>query len=239
MKRNEVKVLLAITVLSVGMAMSGCGKQTEVVEPPVVVEQVSENDISDNTPEATPEPTQTPEAVDENLDTTLAGTYYIITEEQNLYKECNQASEVVDTLPIDSEIIVSGLYGDTGLFQVVDADATILGYVNSEFCDTVKGGYVPNDTETTTPEEGTPSEGTTATTPSEGTGLTEEDLGITQEELNEAIQNSNPLGDSDGIIGSWDGSGSTPSSSITVETGNGGSVSDVDTSGAYTGIVFD
>lgn len=230
MKNKEVKILLAVTVLSVGMAMSGCGKQTEAVEPPVVVEQVSENDVSDNTPEVTPEPTQTPEVVDGNLDTTLAGTYYIITEDQNLYKECNQASEVVDTLPIDSEIIVSGLYGDTGLFQVVDADEVILGYVNSEFCDTVKGGYVPTSEDgSTTPEE---------STPSEGTGLTEEDLGITQEELNEAIQNSNPLGDSDGIIGSWDGSGSvsTPGTSDSVPSG---SVSDVDTSGAYTGVVLD
>ena len=192
MKYKEVKVLLAITVLSVGLTMSGCGKKSEVVEPPVQTVETVET-----TPEPVTMPEETEPVVDGNLDTSLAGTYFIVTEEQNLYKESNQASDVLDTYPIDTEITVSGLYGDTGLFQVVDADGVILGYVDSAFCDTVKGGYIPEDTTESTTE---PAD---TTTTSEGIGLTEEDLGITQEELNEAIQQAQPQIGDNGIIGGW------------------------------------
>lgn len=141
MKRKEIKAMFAISILAVTL-VSGCGSKEEILETSSFVEadEVDETDeVAETEEDITAEDTLA-EVIDPLLDTSVSGTFYIVYQDQNLYSESNQASEVADIYLIDTEIQVSGIYGDTGLFQVVDGEENILGYVNSEFTDTVKGG---------------------------------------------------------------------------------------------------
>ena len=161
--------VLVITVMAVPLALSGCGKE-EVVDTmstnDAVVESTVDTPVSDTieedlasegievtpTPEATPTPTIEVNKVE--IDTSMADTYYIIIQDQNIYKEPDVNSDVITTCIVDTMITVSGIHEETGMFEVVDANGDTIGYVDSGFCDLSKGGYQV-DEETAIPDEDT------------------------------------------------------------------------------------
>ena len=194
MKYRQVKSVLLISTLVMSFIVVGCGK-TNSEQP---VDSLANTIVDETTQvaEATVEDVLKSggievEVIDPNLDKTMAGTYYIITEDQNLYKSHDITSEVIDTLVVDSEVRVSGKYGDTELFEVVDEDANILGYVDSSFCDTVKGGYVPEDSGL----EPNINDGE-----EHGTSITDEQATLPQEQLDEIL---NSLIGEGGFIGDF------------------------------------
>lgn len=122
-----------------------------------IEETVIPEDTSTSVPETTPTPT--PEVSKVEIDTSLADIYYIIIEDQNVYASPDITSEVLEVYPIDTEITVSGIHVESGMFEVVDSNKNIIGYVESGFCDVNKGGYqideetaIPNENATATPD---------------------------------------------------------------------------------------
>lgn len=167
MKKNELRALLAVTVIAVPLVFTtGCGKKAETTPVDTITETVSptpipetiEEDLTDEGIEVTP----TPEA-EETLDESMAGTYYVISEDGiPAYGENDLSSEVVETIPYDTEVTVLGMSTETNLFKVQltdSAEANSL-WVSSEFLDTVRGGYVPVDDESEAPSEDTTVENT-------------------------------------------------------------------------------
>ena len=171
MKKNELRALLAVTVIAVPLVFTtGCGKKAETTPVDTITETVSptpipetiEEDLADEGIEVTP----TPEA-EETLDESMAGTYYVISEDGiPAYGENDLGSEVVETIPYDTEVTVLGMSTETNLFKVQltasaddSAEANSL-WVSSEFLDTVRDGYVPVDDESEAPSEDTTVENT-------------------------------------------------------------------------------
>lgn len=179
MKASHKVKSLAMSLI-IAISCTGCGgcgtteDSTEVNADNVVVESIvdakdPETDVEEQSdvgieetviPEGTstsvPEttPTPTPEVSKVEIDTSLADIYYIIIEDQNVYASPDITSEVLEVYPIDTEITVSGIHEESGMFEVVDANGDIIGYVDSGFCDTIKGGYQV-DEETAIPDEDT------------------------------------------------------------------------------------
>lgn len=169
MEKKKMIAVLAITVMAVPLVLSGCGKDIDgvpVEDTQVSVESTVESEVNETieedladvgievtpTPEATPAPT--PEVNKVEIDTSMADTYYIIIQDQNIYKEPDINSDVITTCIVDTMITVSGIHEESGMFEVVDADGAVIGYVDSGFCDLSKGGYQV-DEETAIPDEDT------------------------------------------------------------------------------------
>ncbi len=176
MDSKKFKLVLAMTVLTVPLAFTGCGKDVEEVpvDDTVVesttnteVNETIEEDLTDEgievipTPEATLTPTPEPEV--STLDESMSGTYYVITEEGiPYYAENDTTSDVLGTLVYDTEVTALGMSTETNLFQIELADGTT-AWVSSDNLDVVKGGYqvVEEDTTPTdTPTEDTSDEKT-------------------------------------------------------------------------------
>lgn len=236
MKKNELRALLAVTVIAVPLVFTtGCGKKTEAPADTVVTETVSptpipetiEEDLADEGIEVTP----TPEA-EETLDESMAGTYYVISEDGiPAYGENDPDSEVVETIPYDTEVTVLGMSTETNLFKVQltasaddSAEANSL-WVSSEFLDTVRGGYTPSDDESEAPSI---SEDPTAPTAENTSGLPSSFAGqdwyealspAEKAEIDEALTNAhNGVG---GVDPNWaDGTGATQGSGYVPNTEN-------------------
>ncbi|MBO5166660.1 MAG: hypothetical protein J6B90_08700 [Lachnospiraceae bacterium] len=173
MKASHKVKSLAMSLI-IAISCTGCGgcgtteDSTEVnadnvvvestveVEDPETVEEEQADMGSEETPTPAPEttPTPTPEVSKVEINTSLADIYYIIIEDQNVYASPDITSEVLEVYPIDTEITVSGIHEESGMFEVVDANGDIIGYVDSGFCDLNKGGYQV-DEETAIPDEDT------------------------------------------------------------------------------------
>ena len=175
MEKKKMIAVLAITVMAVPLVLSGCGKDIDEVpveDTQVSVESTVESEVNETieedladvgievtpTPEATPTPT--PEVNKVEIDTSMADTYYIIIQDQNIYKEPDVNSDIITTCIVDTMITVSGIHEESGMFEVVDANGDIIGYVESGFCDTIKGGYQSVEEDTTTSTEDTSDEKT-------------------------------------------------------------------------------
>lgn len=161
MKKNELRALLAVTVIAVPLVFTtGCGKKAEAPADTVVTEAVSTTPIPETIEETVEEtiPDVTiPE--EEVLDESMAGTYYVISEDGiPAYGENDPDSEVVETIPYDTEVTVLGMSTETDLFKVQlttsddSAEADSL-WVSSEFLDTVRGGLQDAGGEVAPPAE--------------------------------------------------------------------------------------
>ena len=240
MKKNELRALLAVTVIAVPLVFTtGCGKKAEAPADTVVTETVSptpipetiEEDLTDEGIEVTP----TPEA-EETLDESMAGTYYVISEDGiPAYGENDLDSEVVETIPYDTEVTVLGMSTETNLFKVQltasaddSAEANSL-WVSSEFLDTVRGGYVPVDDESEAPSEDptAPTTENTSDLPSSFAGqdwyeaLSPAEKAAVDEALNNA---HNGVG---GVDPNWaDGTGATQGTGYVPNTEDLGDVGD-------------
>lgn len=152
MKYRFVKALIVIAVPLV--FTTGCGKKTEAPADTVVTEAVSTTPIPETIEETVEEtiPDVTiPE--EEVLDESMAGVYYVISEDGvSAYSDNDVASEVVETIPYDAELTVLGMSEDTSLFKVANADGTFV-WVSSEFLDTVRGGLQDAGGEVAPPAE--------------------------------------------------------------------------------------
>lgn len=234
MKKNELRALLAVTVIAVPLVFTtGCGKKTEAPADTVVTEAVSPTPIPETIEETVEEtiPDVTiPE--EEVLDESMAGTYYVISEDGiPAYGENDPDSEVVETIPYDTEVTVLGMSTETNLFKVqltasddsAEADSF---WVSSEFLDTVRGGYVPVDDESEAPSEDTTVENT-GDLPSSFAGqdwyeaLSPEDKAAVDEALNNAHNGTG------GVDPNWaDGTGATQGSGYIPNTGDLGDIGD-------------
>ena len=173
MKNNEVKAFLAVSVIAVPLVFAtGCGKKTEAPADTASTVAVTETMVAETIEDGLANmgiELETEVSVDETLDESMAGTYYVITEDGiSAYSEDSSESEVADTFPYDTELTVLGMSTDTNLFKVSNADGTYV-WVSSDGLDTVRGGLqesvseepAPDETDTTTKGSETASGGDT------------------------------------------------------------------------------
>ena len=222
MDSKKFKLVLAMTVLTVPLAFtgcSGCGQSVDnvpvddtVVESTTAtdVNETIEGDLADEGIVVTPE--TTPEVEVSQLDESMSGTYYVIAEEGiPYYAEDDTTSSVLGTLVYDTEVTALGMSTETNLFQIELADGTT-AWVSSEFLDTVRGGYTPSDDESEAPSEDptAPTAENTSDLPSSFAGQDwYEALSPAEKaEVDEALSNAhNGVG---GVDPNWaDGTGST------------------------------
>ena len=157
MKNNEVKALLAVSVIAVPLVFAtGCGKKTEAPADTASTVAVTETMVAETIEDGLANmgiELETEVSIDETLDESMAGTYYVISEDGiSAYSEDSSESEVADTFPYDTELTVLGMSTDTNLFKVSNADGTYV-WVSSDGLDTVRGGLQESVSEEPAPEE--------------------------------------------------------------------------------------
>ena len=157
MKRNEFKALLAVSVIAVPLVFAtGCGKKTEAPADTASTVAVTETMVAETIEDGLANmgiELETEVSIDETLDESMAGTYYVISEDGiSAYSEDSSESEVADTFPYDTELTVLGMSTDTNLFKVSNADGTYV-WVSSEGLDTVRGGLQESVSEEPAPDE--------------------------------------------------------------------------------------
>ena len=177
MKRNEFKALLAVSVIAVPLVFStGCGKKTEAPADTASTVAVTETMVAETIEDGLANmgiELETEVSVDETLDESMAGTYYVISEDGiSAYSEDSSESEVADTFPYDTELTVLGMSTDTNLFKVSNADGTYV-WVSSDGLDTVRGGLQESENEEPAPEE---TDTATSSTTSDGSDFTLESV---------------------------------------------------------------
>ena len=237
MKNNEVKALLAVSVIAVPLVFStGCGKKTEATADTASTVAVTETLVAETIEDGLPNmgiELETEVSVDETLDESMAGTYYVISEDGiSAYSEDSSESEVADTFPYDTELTVLGMSIDTNLFKVSNADGTYV-WVSSDGLDTVRGGLQESVSEEPAPDE-TDTETSTA---SNSSGFTLESVREqdwyknlspeAQKSVDDCIRNGGSSGNSM-VNPNWDNgqySGGTstdvPWSDVTIGDGSG------------------
>ena len=157
MKRNEFKALLAVSVITVPLVFStGCGKKTEAPADTASTVAVTETMVAETIEDGLANmgiELETKVSIDETLDKSMAGTYYVISEDGiSAYGENDLDSDVVETIPYDTELTVLGMSTDTNLFKVSNADGTYV-WVSSDGLDTVRGGLQESVSEEPAPDE--------------------------------------------------------------------------------------
>ena len=237
MKNNEVKALLAVSVIAVPLVFStGCGKKTEAPADTASTVAVTETMVAETIEDGLANmgiELETEVSVDETLDESMAGTYYVISEDGiSAYSEDSSESEVADTFPYDTELTVLGMSTDTNLFKVSNADGSYV-WVSSEGLDTVRGGLQESVSEEPAPEE---TDTATSSTTSDGSDFTLESVREqdwyknlspeAQKSVDEALRNGGSSGNSM-VNPNWDNgqySGGTstdvPWSNITMGNGD-------------------
>ena len=163
------KVITALSIVSLVLALSACGNNAEVPATPVVVEQVVEAVVTDTVEEDL----AGLGIIVSDIDESYAGVYYSIGE-NSLYKEPNMSSESLQTVEDEGEVTAIGLFKNTEFFKVTTADGKT-GYMQGVALDTIKGGY--NESMAEEPD----------VTPAPSTGLNE--YGVTDEIMAELIAN--------------------------------------------------
>ena len=159
MKRNEFKALLAVSVIAVPLVFAtGCGKKTEAPADTASTVAVTETMVAETIEDGLANmgiELETEVSVDETLDESMAGTYYVVSEDGiSAYSEDSSESEVADTFPYDTELTVLGMSTDTNLFKVSNADGSYV-WVSSDGLDTVRGGLQESASEEPAPDENT------------------------------------------------------------------------------------
>ena len=157
MKNNEVKALLAVSVIAVPLVFAtGCGKKTEAPADTASTVAVTETMVAETIEDGLANmgiELETEVSIDKTLDESMAGTYYVISEDGiSAYSEDSSESEVAETFPYDTELTVLGMSTDTNLFKVSNADGTYV-WVSSDGLDTVRGGLQESVSEEPAPDE--------------------------------------------------------------------------------------
>ena len=151
MDNKKMMAVLAVTVLAIPVAMSGCGKSSEEVpaddtvvsvdESNTVVNDTIEDDLSDmgivvDEPEVEEEDILDESSV--NYDTLYA------TSNINVYGEPSEDSDIVSTFETDSKVQTSGVYHKAAFYRVTYLDGAgqeTYGYVRVVDLSPFKGGY--------------------------------------------------------------------------------------------------
>ena len=212
MDNKKMMAVLAVTVLAIPVAMSGCGKSSEEVpaddtvvsvdESNTVVNDTIEEDLSD----------MGIEVEDNNLDESMAGTYYVIAEDGiPYYAEDDTTSEVLGTLAYDTEVTSLGMSLKTNLFQIELEDGTKVWVENGDL-DTFRGGYdeevnlvKDEDTETKEEPEYTPQTNNSLPADSNSGSLTDAEFNAILEQYGFAPQDN-----TSGSSGGYDPSAPIP-----------------------------
>ena len=211
MDNKKMMAVLAVTVLAIPVAMSGCGKSSEEVpaddtvvsvdESNTVVNDTIEEDLSDMGI-----------VVESDLDESMAGTYYVIAEDGiPYYAEDDTTSEVLGTLAYDTEVTSLGMSLKTNLFQIELEDGTKVWVENGDL-DTFRGGYdeevnlvKDEDTETKEEPEYTPQTNNSLPADSNSGSLTDAEFNAILEQYGFAPQDN-----TSGSSGGYDPSAPIP-----------------------------
>ena len=171
MDNKKMMAVLAVTVLAIPVAMSGCGKSSEEVpaddtvvsvdESNTVVNDTIEEDLSDmgivvDEPEVEEEDILDESSV--NYDTLYA------TSNINVYGEPSEDSDIVSTFETDSKVQTSGVYHKAAFYRVTYLDGAgqeTYGYVRVVDLSPFKGGY--SEQNNVTPESDTTTNSHTTT----------------------------------------------------------------------------
>ena len=161
MKKNELRALLAVTVIAVPLVFTtGCGKKTEAPADTVVTEAVSptpiletvEEDLADEGIGVTP----TPEA-EETLDDSemYIGDMYAVGE-ISVYAEPSEDAEVISTLADGEKVTSLGILHEAEFYKV--STDTLEGYVRTVDLEDEGGDYTEENNEVVTADETAPEE---------------------------------------------------------------------------------
>ena len=219
MDNKKMMAVLAVTVLAIPVAMSGCGKaDAPTVDEPVddtVVETQTNTEVNDTIEEDLSD--MGIEVEDNNLDESMAGTYYVIAEEGiPYYAEDDTTSEVLGTLAYDTEVISLGMSQKTSLFQIELEDGSRVWVENGNL-DTFKGGYdedihlVKDGDKTKEESEYTPQTNNSLPADSNSGFLTDEELNNILIQYGFSPESSyNPANDEEYVFGQGDYSDIVP-----------------------------
>ena len=207
MDNKKMMAVLAVTVLAIPVAFSGCGKaDAPTVDEPVddtVVETQTNTEVNDTIEE---DLSDMGIEVKSDLDESMAGTYYVIAEDGiPYYEEDDTTSEVLGTLAYDTEVISLGMSLKTNLFQIELEDGTKVWVENGNL-DTFRGGYDESvnlvkdeDTETKEEPEYTPQTNNSLPADSNSGSLTDAEFNAILEQYGFAPQD-NTSGSSGGYV---------------------------------------
>ena len=237
MDSKKFKLVLAMTVITVPLAFTGCGKDVE--EVPVEDTQASvestintevnetiEEDLADEgigVDESTPTPTPTPEVTEEVLDTDpMYITTMLTVSEVNVFATADETAEVIGTLPENTEVSTLGILHEAQFYQVQYDDATV-GYIRTvDLCDLVGEYEEPTEDVTTNVEVVEPESVTEETPAPEANNSLPSDSnlgGLTDQQLQDILIESGFGGASEGYDPyapvpefemDWDSTGAIP-----------------------------
>ena len=217
MDNKKMIAVLAVTVLAIPVAMSGCGKPDDTASidtDTTVTETVTDNTVSETIEE---DLSNMGIVVESDLDESMAGTYYVIAEEGiPYYAEDDTTSEVLGTLAYDTEVISLGMSQKTSLFQIELEDGSRVWVENGNL-DTFKGGYdedihlVKDGDKTKEESEYTPQTNNSLPADSNSGFLTDEELNNILIQYGFSPESSyNPANDEEYVFGQGDYSDIVP-----------------------------
>lgn len=161
MKKNELRALLAVTVIAVPLVFTtGCGKKEETTPVDTITETVTETPIPETVEEDLVnegiEVTPTPEA-EETLDDSemYVGDMYAVGE-ISVYAEPSEDAEVISTLADGEKVTSLGILHEAEFYKV--STDTLEGYVRTVDLEDEGGDYTEENNEVVTAEETAPDE---------------------------------------------------------------------------------
>lgn len=180
MDNKKMMAVLAVTVLAIPVAFSGCGKaDAPTVDEPVddtVVETQTNTEVNDTIEE---DLSDMGIVVEEQLDTNYEGTYYVVNAD-GIYVlgSTDDPTDFVAEFPFDTEFKAVGLETSTSMLKVELEDGTFGWVYNGESISTERLVVEESKTPSETPSSST--ESTTTTAQESNTNLGD----ISDEEMN-------------------------------------------------------
>ena len=165
MDNKKMMAVLAVTVLAIPVAFSGCGKaDAPTVDEPVddtVVETQTNTEVNDTIEEELSDMgivVDEPEVEEEDILDESSVNYDTLyaTSTINVYGEPSEDSDIISTFETDSKVQTSGVYHKAAFYRVTYTDSTgqeTYGYVRVVDLSPFKGGY--SEQNNVTPESDT------------------------------------------------------------------------------------
>lgn len=181
MDNKKMMAVLAVTVLAIPVAFSGCGKaDAPTVDEPVddtVVESQTNTEVNDTIEEDLSDMGIVVE--DNTLDTTYEGTYYVVNAD-GIYVlgSTTDPTDFIAEFPFDTEFKAVGLETSTSMLKVELEDGTFGWVYNGESISTERLVVEESKTPSETPSSS--AESTTTTAQESNTNLGD----ISDEEMN-------------------------------------------------------
>ena len=236
MDNKKMMAVLAVTVLAIPVAFSGCGKaDAPKVDEPVddtVVETQTNTEVNDTIEEDLSDMgivVDVPEVEEEDILDESSVNYDTLyaTSNINVYGEPSEDSDIVSTFETDSKVQTSGVYHKAAFYRVTYLDGAgqeTYGYVRVVDLSPFKGGYneeehlvQESDTTTTTTNSQTttdnPLAGLPPLSPKPVSPQTEQSI-LEKYGFSDAGSNYDPSQDEEYVFGQGDYSDGNPNVTI-------------------------